>query len=121
MTSRSVLIRTHPKLYFSSLTVNYVWRESIQQALGDEAQVLIDIIPQLQQVIGPQPHVVELPPMETNQRLNARFLALVKLFCTAEHPLVLFVDDLQWADAMSLSLLQLLFSQQHMHLLLIGT
>ena len=53
-------------------------------------------------------------------RLTSRLLALIQLFTTAEHPLVLFVDDLQWADAMSLNLIQLLFEQPSAHLLIIG-
>lgn len=96
------------------------WTKKIKAALGDEAQVVVDVLPQLQKVIGPQPPVATLPPVDTARRLNSRILALVQLFSTADHPLVLFVDDLQWADAMSLSLLQLLYDQPHAHLLLIG-
>ena len=55
-----------------------------------------------------------------NCRLTSRLLALIQLLSTAEHPLVLFVDDLQWADAMSLNLIQLLFEQPSAHLLIIG-
>lgn len=103
-----------------SIDLYKMWQKKIRAALGQEAQVVIDVMPHLQKVIGPQPAVATLPPADTARRLNSRILALVQLFSTADHPLVLFVDDLQWADAMSLNLLQVLFDQPHAHLLLIG-
>ncbi len=97
------------------------WRAQILAAVGLNGQVLIDVIPALELVIGPQPGVAVLPPPEAHVLFQALFVALVAVFATPSHPLVLFIDDLQWADNMSLGLLKLLFEQEALSLFLIGS
>ena len=97
------------------------WRGQFLAAVGSNGQLLIDLIPELLLVIGPQPDVSALGPTEAQNRFNLVFLNLMRAFSTAEHPLVVFLDDLQWADAASLKLLQTLFTGSEVgHLLVIG-
>jgi predicted ATPase/signal transduction histidine kinase/tRNA A-37 threonylcarbamoyl transferase component Bud32 len=88
------------------------WRERLRKALQDNGQVIVDLVPQLALVMGPQPAVPELPPAETQHRFNQVFLQFLGVFATAEHPLVMFLDDLQWADLASLRLLQTLLTDE---------
>ncbi|MGB0388606.1 MAG: ATP-binding protein, partial [Ardenticatenaceae bacterium] len=98
-----------------------VWREKIVAALGANGQVMIDVIPELRLIIGPQPALPELPPQENQNRFNFVLQNFIKLFTRAEHPLLIFLDDLQWADGASLSLLQLLLTTPDLgHLFVIG-
>ncbi|MEG4472054.1 AAA family ATPase, partial [Microcoleus sp. AT9_B5] len=97
------------------------WKEKILSALGENGQVLIDVIPELEQIIGKQPAAPELSGSAALNRFNLLFGKFIALFATAEHPLVIFLDDLQWADSASLSLMQVLMSQSEMgYLLTIG-
>ncbi|MEG3895398.1 AAA family ATPase [Microcoleus sp. SVA1_B6] len=97
------------------------WKEKILSALGENGQVLIDVIPELEQIIGKQPAAAELAGSAALNRFNLLFGKFIALFATAEHPLVMFLDDLQWADSASLSLMQVLMSQSEMgYLLTIG-
>ena len=97
------------------------WKEKLLDALGPNGQVIIDVIPEVQMVIGPQPEVPLLPAAESHNRLNLVFRSFISVFTREEHPLVLFFDDLQWADAASLNLVQLLMTGPETHyLLLIG-
>lgn len=97
------------------------WRQRLQQALGHNGQLMIDIIPQLELIIGPQPPVAELSPKEAQQRFHTVFEHFVGVFATPKHPLALFLDDLQWLDAASLRLLEYLAKETEMrHLLCIG-
>ncbi len=84
------------------------WRTKIQGALGSAAQMVIDIIPELEHIIGEQPPVPPLPPSELEARFNSVFSSLVRVLADGEHPLAIFFDDLQWADSASLSLLRFL-------------
>jgi predicted ATPase/transcriptional regulator with GAF, ATPase, and Fis domain len=84
-----------------------VWRERLQEALGSSSQVVIDVIPELGILLGPQPPVPPLGPTESQIRFNLVFQQFLKVFARPEHPLVLFLDDLQWADAATLGLLPL--------------
>ncbi|MGF1491817.1 MAG: AAA family ATPase [Microcoleaceae cyanobacterium] len=97
------------------------WKEKILQALGDSGQVMIDVIPELEQIIGHQPAVPELVGTAHQNRFNLLFQKLTQVFASAEHPLVIFLDDLQWIDSASLQLIQLLMGETEIHhLLLIG-
>lgn len=97
------------------------WRSGILAALGTNGQLLIDVIPELEQIIGPQPPVVELSGQAAQHRFNRLFQNFIQVFATPQHPLVLFLDDLQWADLASLQLVTLLLGDlQCPHLLLIG-
>ncbi|WP_224366397.1 trifunctional serine/threonine-protein kinase/ATP-binding protein/sensor histidine kinase [Hyalangium versicolor] len=88
------------------------WRERLREALDGNGQVIVDLVPQLALVMGTQPAVPELPPAETQHRFNQAFLQFLGVFATAEHPLVMFLDDLQWADLASLRLLQYLLTEE---------
>jgi len=96
-----------------------IWKSKILTAVGENGQVLIEVIPELERVIGTQPVAIELSGTAAQNRFNLLMQKFVQVFTTAEHPLVIFLDDLQWADSASLKLLQLLM-QDTGHLLLLG-
>jgi histidine kinase len=95
------------------------WRERLTQALGVNGQIVVDVIPEVEWVIGPQPPVPDLLPAETQNRFNFVFQNFIRAFAAPEHPLVLFLDDLQWADLASLKLLQLLMAHTDQYCLLV--
>ena len=72
------------------------WREKVLAALGHNAQVIIDVLPEVELIIGKQPAVPELRPIEAQNRFNLVFQNFIRVFCSYEHPLVIFLDDLQW-------------------------
>jgi histidine kinase len=84
------------------------WRERILAAVGPSGQVISGVIPEVARIIGPQPAVPTLGPSESENRFNLVFSSFVDAFARKEHPLALFLDDLQWADSGSLNLMQLL-------------
>ncbi len=97
------------------------WKIKILLALGENGQVIIDVIPELEQIIGKQSPVPELSGGAAQNRFNRLFQKFIQVFTTAEHPLVIFLDDLQWVDSASLKLMQLLISETDTrYLLLIG-
>lgn len=82
------------------------WQQRILTAVGENGQVLLDVIPQLADIIGLQPPVPNVGLQETEQRFRRTFQQLLRAICHPDHPIVLFLDDLQWADTASLRLLQ---------------
>ncbi|MBD2086637.1 trifunctional serine/threonine-protein kinase/ATP-binding protein/sensor histidine kinase [Trichocoleus sp. ST-U3] len=88
------------------------WKAKILAAVGDNGQVLIEVIPELEQVLGSQPPVPELSGSAAQNRFNLLFQKFITVFTTPEHPLVIFLDDLQWADSASLNLLKLLLTER---------
>ncbi|GAB1539466.1 AAA family ATPase [Scytonema sp. NUACC21] len=97
------------------------WRAKLLQALGSNSQVIIDVIPEVERIVGSQPAVPQLGSTESQNRFNWVFQKFLHVFCQPEHPLVLFLDDLQWADSASLKLIQLLScNPDSQYLLLIG-
>ncbi|MBP0042808.1 MAG: AAA family ATPase, partial [Roseofilum sp. SBFL] len=97
------------------------WQQKILGALGENGQVIIEVIPELELIIGQQQTVPELSGGAAQNRFNLLFQKFVGVFATSEHPLVIFIDDLQWADSASLKLMQLLMSEsQTGYLLLLG-
>ncbi|WP_104987348.1 AAA family ATPase [Sorangium cellulosum] len=97
------------------------FRQRLLRALGPSGQVLVDLIPELELVIGPQPAVPALAPVESQNRFHLLFQGLLRVFTAGEHPLALFLDDLQWADPASLDLFRLLLSEpSRQHLLVLG-
>ncbi len=98
------------------------WRQTLMGSLGGLGQVLVDLIPEIGFIIGPQPPVLPLPPKEAQNRFALAFQSFIRVFATPEHPLVLFLDDLQWVDAASLNLLEfLLTGPDSKHMLVVGT
>ena len=95
------------------------WRQALLTALGSNAAVIIDIVPEVEKLIGEQPAVPKLGPEETQFRFDTTFIAFLGVFAKRDHPLVLFVDDLQWADSKSLQLLKSIFTQDSGYVLLI--
>ncbi|MBD2563520.1 MULTISPECIES: ATP-binding sensor histidine kinase [Nostoc] len=87
------------------------WQSKILAAVGENGQVLIEVIPELEQMIGKQPAIAELSGGAAQNRFNLLFQKFIQVFATREHPLVIFLDDLQWADSASLNLLKLLMTQ----------
>jgi len=97
------------------------WQTQILQAVGDNGQVIIEVIPELEKIIGPQPPALELSGTAAQNRFNLLFQNFIKVFTKPEHPLVMFLDDLQWADSASLRLMQLLVAESATgYLLVIG-
>ncbi|MEG4505539.1 AAA family ATPase [Microcoleus sp. F6_B4] len=95
------------------------WKTNILTAVGDSGQVLIEVIPELERIIGAQSPALELSGSAAQNRFNLLMQKFVQVFTQAEHPLVIFLDDLQWADSASLNLLQLLMKDTG-HLLVLG-
>ncbi|MEL7034172.1 MAG: AAA family ATPase [Cyanobacteria bacterium J06592_8] len=97
------------------------WKSQILDAVGDNGQVIIEVIPELEKIIGQQPSVPELSGSAAQNRFNLLFGKFIQVFTTKKHPLVIFLDDLQWADSASLNLIKLLMSEtSNSYLLMIG-
>ncbi len=97
------------------------WRDVISEAVGKQGRLLTDLIPELTILIGPQPPVPVLSPLETQLRFQSVFQNFVGVFARAEHPLVVFIDDLQWLDPATLTLVEFLITHPGTrHFLLIG-
>ncbi|HEY9848963.1 MAG TPA: AAA family ATPase [Leptolyngbyaceae cyanobacterium] len=97
------------------------WQSKIISALGTNGQVIIEVIPELEFLIGNQPSVPELSGIAAQNRFNLLFQKFIKVFATEQHPLTIFLDDLQWIDSASLNLIKLLICDQKIgYLLLIG-
>jgi PAS domain S-box-containing protein len=97
------------------------WRDALREALDPNGQLIVDLVPELKLIIGEQQPVPELPPREAQVRFQLVFRRLIAVFGRPEHPLALFLDDLQWLDAATLDLLEyLLTGSEVRHLMLIG-
>jgi len=97
------------------------WKENLLAALGPNGRVITDVIPELELIIDPQPELPSLGPEESVNRFNMVFQKFISVFTTEEHPVALFLDDLQWADQASLKLLEnLLTTYETKYLFLIG-
>ncbi|WP_333231923.1 AAA family ATPase [Microcoleus sp. AT9_A2] len=98
-----------------------IWKENLLKSLDNNGQVIIDVIPEVELIIGKQPEVPQLGSSESQNRFNRVFQQFIRVFCQPEHPLVIFLDDLQWADSASLKLIQLLVTDpDSKYLLTIG-
>ncbi|HEY9903157.1 MAG TPA: serine/threonine-protein kinase PknK, partial [Candidatus Sericytochromatia bacterium] len=98
-----------------------IWKSKLLEALGSNAQIMIDVIPELERIIGSQPAIPQLSPSESQNRFNRVFRQFIHVFSQPEHPLVVFLDDLQWADLSSLKLIELIVTDpDSQYMLLIG-
>ncbi|MFH0958867.1 MAG: AAA family ATPase, partial [Pseudomonadota bacterium] len=96
-------------------------REEILNAMGSNAQIIVDVIPEIEQLIGGQPPVMILGPVETQNRFNLVFRNFIEILCHKIKPLVIFLDDLQWVDTATLKLIELMATHnENQSLLLIG-
>ena len=97
------------------------WRDVLQEALGPNGQLIVNLVSELEFIVGTQPPVADLPPQDAKNRFQMVFRRFVGVFARKEHPLALFLDDLQWLDSATLDLLEHLVTHPEVrHLLLIG-
>jgi PAS domain S-box-containing protein len=97
------------------------WRDVFREALGPNGQLIVDLVPELALILGQQPPVPELAAQDAQRRFQLVFRRFLTVFARPEHPLVLFLDDLQWLDAATLDLLEDVSTQSDVqHLMLIG-
>ena len=96
------------------------WRTVLADALGPSGQLIVDLIPELEFIIGKQHSVAELPSQDARNRFQLVFRRFLGAFARPEHPLVLFLDDLQWVDAATLDLLEHLITNWDGYLMLVG-
>ncbi|MER9235010.1 AAA family ATPase [Mesorhizobium sp. M0622] len=110
---RSILVKSDAELAR--------WRDALLEAFGPNGRLMVDLIPELKFIIGEQPPVLELEPQQAQKRFQLVFRRLIGVFASPEHPLALFLDDLQWLDAATLDLLEDLLTRPDVrHLMLIG-
>ncbi len=97
------------------------WREALREALEPNGLLIVDLVPELKLIIGEQPPVPDLEPQDAQRRFQLVFRRFISVFTRPEHPLALFLDDLQWLDAATLDLLEELLTRSDLqHLMLIG-
>ena len=97
------------------------WRHALSEALGPNGQLIVNLVPELEFVIGKQPPVADPPPRDAQNRFQMVFRRFLGVFARQEHPLALFLDDLQWLDTATLDLLEHLLTHSEVrHLMLIG-
>jgi predicted ATPase/signal transduction histidine kinase/CheY-like chemotaxis protein/tRNA A-37 threonylcarbamoyl transferase component Bud32 len=120
----SVIIQAFQGLFDQLLSepedrLNY-WRHKLSKAVYPNGRIITDVLPIAKHIITDQPPLLRLEPKETQNRFNQCFLDLIKILADSKHPLVLFLDDLQWADSSIFSLLDLLIVNKVKHLYVIG-
>ena len=97
------------------------WRDALREALGPNGQLVVNLVPGLELIIGAQEPIADLPPSESKLRFQRVFRRFLGVFAREEHPLALFLDDLQWLDVAVLEMLEDLLTQSDLrHLMLIG-
>jgi PAS domain S-box-containing protein len=97
------------------------WRDALREALGPNGQLILTLVPELVLVIGKQPPIADLPPQEAHNRFQMVFRRFLGVFARKEHPLVLFLDDMQWLDTATLDLFEHLVTHSEVqHLMLVG-
>jgi len=97
------------------------WRHALREVLGPSGRLIIDLVPELELIIGAQPPVPDLPPQDARRRFQLVFRRFVSVFAHPSHPLALLLDDLQWLDAATLDLVEDLLTQSDVrYLMLIG-
>lgn len=97
------------------------WKQKILEAVGANGQLIVDLVPEIQHIIGEQPPVVEVSIAEAENRLNYTLSNFIEVFLSEKHPVLLFLDDLQWIDDASLNFIKFITKDiSHKYLLLIG-
>jgi PAS domain S-box-containing protein len=97
------------------------WRDALREALGPNGLLIVDLIPELRHIIGEQPAVPVLAPLDAQRRFQLVFRRFLSVFARPEHPLALFLDDLQWLDTATLDFLEDVLRQPDVrHLMLVG-
>ena len=97
------------------------WRDDLRAALGSNGRLAVNLVPELELIIGPQPPVADLAPQEARHRFQTAIRGFIGVFARKEHPLALFLDDLQWLDAATLDLLGDLMARSDIrYLMLVG-
>src|SRR5258708_4341708 len=97
------------------------WRTLLQEAVGVNGQLIVNLIPEVELVIGKQPHIPDLLLQDSQKRFQIVFRRFLSAFARPEHPLALFLDDLQWLDTATLELLERLITDPDVrHLMLVG-
>jgi PAS domain S-box-containing protein len=97
------------------------WRNALREALGPNGQLIVNLIPEIELIIGAQQPVADLPSQEAQARFQLLFRRFLGVFASPEHPLALFLDDLQWLDAATLKLLEYLVTEPEVrHVIFIG-
>ncbi|MEH2028369.1 MAG: AAA family ATPase [Nostoc sp.] len=97
-----------------------VLKQRLLEAFGETGQVIIDVIPEIEKIVGQQPSVPQLGVIESQNRFNRVFQKFIQVFTQKERPLVLFFDDLQWADVATLKFIQMLMLDDSQYFLMIG-
>jgi histidine kinase len=109
------------QLLTETLESRQLWQQKIQMAIANNGKVITNILPELELIIGSQPDIAILSAKENQNRFNTVFIKFLQVFIQAERPLILFLDNLQWADSGSLNLLELLLEDYgSRHLLIVG-
>src|SRR5712692_7782021 len=97
------------------------WRSALTEAVEPNGQLIVNLVPEMEFIIGKQPPVPDLPPRDAQNRFQLVFRRFIGAFARPEHSLALFLDDLQWLDAATLDLLEHLVTHSEMrHLLVVG-
>ncbi|MGL1886016.1 MAG: PAS domain S-box protein [Reichenbachiella sp.] len=93
-------------LLMEDIEILQSWKNKILNAVGKNGQIIIDVIPDLELVIGKQPAAPLVGSTEEQNRFDMFFMKFIEALCNREHPIILFIDDLQWVDSASLALLK---------------
>ena len=97
------------------------WKKAVKEAIGNSGKVLVDLMPGIETLIGVQPEIVDLKGVEAQNRFNYVLLNFLHATLDKDAPLVIFIDDLQWADVSSLNLISLIMNDKALkHLMIIG-
>jgi predicted ATPase/signal transduction histidine kinase/tRNA A-37 threonylcarbamoyl transferase component Bud32 len=97
-----------------------LWSDKLNKALGGNARLIIDLVPELEKIIGNQPALNELNSKESQNRFQITFVNFIKVFARPESPVIFFLDDMQWSDSASLQLLQNIILSDINYFLLLG-
>ena len=98
-----------------------IWKTKLLESFDSKGRVVSDVIPEIELIVGEQPLVPDLPSVESRARFNMVFQNFIRVFSSKDHPLVIFLDDLQWADSATLKLIELITNDKDLsHLFLIG-